>query len=147
MDLKYIGNNIRKRRKELGLTIVDVQKATGISNGNLSGIETGKSAPSAQAIIALSKVLKCSTDYLLLDNEAQKYSNLDSELSADVALLIERFNALDESGRAELLEYAQFKLFQIFQKNNCSESLEKRDIESKQKYIYSTEKNNNDIIA
>lgn len=147
MDLKYVGENIRRRRKELGLTIVDIHNATGISNGNLSGIETGKSAPSAQAIIALSKVLKCSTDYLLLDNFIQERTNLDHSLSDKETTLLERFNSLDAEGQEDLLNYAQYKTFQNF-KNSCHSLPDKKEgNKTKGKYTPLDPENSDNIIA
>lgn len=147
MDLKYIGENIRKRRKELGLTIIDVHIATGISNGNLSGIENGKSAPSAQAIIALAKVLKCSTDYLLLDNFAQENSTLNESLSNNESILLERFNSLDTAGQEDLLDYAQYKVFQRFKSSDDSSQKNKEKNKIQGKYIPLNQENSGDIIA
>lgn len=146
MDLKYIGANIRARRKELGLTIIDVQRATGISNGNLSGIETGKSAPSAHAIISLAKVLKCSTDYLLLNNACSDYSRLNN-LSQEETILLERFNSLDPSGQMDLLDYAQYKQFQNFKKSGDPPPNEKEPCPNKETYSHLNPRNSNDIIA
>lgn len=147
MDLKYIGENIRKRRKELNLTIVEVQRMTGISNGNLSGIENGKSAPSAQAIIALSKVLKCTTDYLLLDKTVQESENLNYSLSNNELILLERFNSLDESAQSELLDYAEYKIFQNFKNSNAHLTNEKENNKIQGRYTPLGQKNSSDIIA
>lgn len=121
MNLKHIGENIRKRRKELGLTIMEIKQITGISNGNLSGIENGKSAPSAQAIIALSKALHCSTDYLLLDNQSCNSSIIDNvNLSSNESTFLERFNSLDSEDQIDVLDYLQYKSFQAFKRMDNS---------------------------
>lgn len=60
-----IGERIKNRRKELNITQIQIQNATGISSGNMSGIESGKSLPSASALIELSKILNCSIDWIL----------------------------------------------------------------------------------
>lgn len=147
MDLKYIGENIRRRRKELGLTIIDIHTATGISNGNLSGIETGKSAPSAQAIIALAKVLKCSTDYLLLDNSMHENPTSNVSLSNNESILLERFNSLDTAGQEDLLDYAQYKVFQQFKNSSASLPNNKDKNKIQGKYITLDPENSDDIIA
>lgn len=147
MDLKYIGENIRNRRKELGLTIVDVQQATGISNGNLSGIENGKSAPSAQAIIALSKVLQCTTDYLLLDNQSCEIPKSKHPLSDNETILLEYFNSLDISGQLELLDYAQFKMFQNFKNSKDNLSNKEKSNKIQERYSSLDQRNNGNIIA
>lgn len=84
IDLKDLGNRIKDRRNELGLSQNEVYELTGISTGNLTGIENGKSAPSAKATIKLSEALHCSTDWILkgdslilekkeLEEEIQQY--------------------------------------------------------------------------
>ena len=54
MNNMEIGTRIKQRRKELGLTQVQIHAKTGISSGNLSLIENGKTLPSSSALINLS---------------------------------------------------------------------------------------------
>ena len=61
-----IGKRIKNRRRELGLTQIQVYEAIGISSGNLSSIENSKILPSSASLIGLSKILNCTTDFLLL---------------------------------------------------------------------------------
>ena len=68
MDTVESGKRIKNRRLELNLTQSDIKQKTGISTGNLSDIERGRSAPSASALCELSDVLECSVDYILLGN-------------------------------------------------------------------------------
>lgn len=42
LDLKLIGNNIKKRRKELGITQKDIAEALNISQGYIADLENGK---------------------------------------------------------------------------------------------------------
>ena len=63
-----IGQRIKERRKSLNITGKQIKEATGISTGNLSEIENGKILPSATALMGLSQVLNCSTDYILFGN-------------------------------------------------------------------------------
>lgn len=63
MDMAYVGDRIKKRRKELHLTIAQVRDKTGISTGNLSEIENGKKLPSAPALLGLSNALNCTCDW------------------------------------------------------------------------------------
>lgn len=51
------------------MTQIDIQKATGISSGNLSDIENDKSMPSAAALISLSRELEVSIDWILTGEE------------------------------------------------------------------------------
>ena len=61
-----IGERIKQRRKELGLTLRDISAKTGISSGNLSEIENNKYLPSADKLISLCGVLDCSIDWILI---------------------------------------------------------------------------------
>ena len=60
-----IGHRIKERRKELKLTQVQIKELCGISNGNLSDFENGNKTPSANSLVALSKALQVSTDWIL----------------------------------------------------------------------------------
>lgn len=104
---QLIGQRIKNRRKELNITQAQIKEATGISTGNLSEIENGHILPSSSALISLSKVLKCSVDYILF-GEAQisekpeisnirdfdqdflvSFNNLSEEDQEEIKLLIE----------------------------------------------------------
>lgn len=73
-----IGERIRQLRKSKHITQTQIYEQTGISSGNLSGIESGKSLPSASAVIELSKILQCSTDYILTGSEHSNSSILEN---------------------------------------------------------------------
>lgn len=76
---KSIGERIKKLRKSRHITQTQIYELTGISSGNLSGIESGKSLPSASAVIELARVLQCSTDYILIGTDPPKSSILESK--------------------------------------------------------------------
>ena len=57
--------NLFRRISEKNLNSVKLSKATGISAGNISDWKSGRSAPSASALIVLADCLDCSIDYLL----------------------------------------------------------------------------------
>lgn len=52
-----IGHEVRRLRKNLGITITDLSAATGISLGMLSKIETGNISPSLTTLQALARAL------------------------------------------------------------------------------------------
>lgn len=58
-----IGNRIRTRRKELRLTQEAIAKSVGVNRVSVSQWESGQNKP--KNLIALSKVLKCSAEWLL----------------------------------------------------------------------------------
>lgn len=55
--LEKFGANVKKIRSEKGLTMLDVEVATGISEGSISKIENGKKNPALTTIIKLAKGL------------------------------------------------------------------------------------------
>lgn len=116
MDVS-IGERIRKRRNELHITQTQVHKKTGISSGNLSGIESGRSLPSASALIGLSKILNCTTDWILTGSspisENKSLSNIEEEL-------LNGFRELPEDDRDELLCIMQMKLRKVKKENSMS---------------------------
>lgn len=67
MDIhtESIGERIKKRRVQLGLTQTDIYKKCGISSGSLSNIENGLRLPSCIILYKLSKVLDCDMNYLI----------------------------------------------------------------------------------
>lgn len=119
MDIS-IGERIKKRRKELNITQPQIKEATGISSGNMSGIEAGRSLPSASALIGLSKVLNCSIDWILTGNspisEGIILSNIEEAFIND-------FRSLPEEEKEELIAILHVKLQKIQQKREKNSKL------------------------
>lgn len=65
-------NNLRKLRKEKGLTQVALQMKTGIEQALLSKYETGERVPPTDALIILADFFNVSIDYLLGRTENPK---------------------------------------------------------------------------
>jgi transcriptional regulator with XRE-family HTH domain len=67
LEQKYetIGARLRQARTAKGLSIPDVFEKTSISRGNLSTLETDKSKPSSDALIALSELYGVTADWIL----------------------------------------------------------------------------------
>lgn len=113
MDLngQAIGKRIRKRRKELGLTQLDIKAATGISSGNLSDIENGNRLPSASTLVHLSNILQCSIDWMLTGfspySENTCFSGIEN---AAARTLLQGFQQLSPRDQEELLEILSIKL-------------------------------------
>lgn len=104
-----IGTRIKARRIQLGYTQKDIERKTGITSGNISTLENGKSTPSATAIIALSSVLKCTTDWLLKGEETVTEDSVLDFLDEDERELIRAFRNFSKTDRQEILEYTEFK--------------------------------------
>lgn len=108
MENKTIGARIKQRRKELGLTQLQIKQETGISSGNMSDIENNNKLPSAPALISLSKVLNCSIDWILKgENSDQSDIILTDERMHH---LLEGFQELPEADKEELIEIMDLKL-------------------------------------
>ena len=58
-------NNIKRARKERGLTQAELAKRVGVTQGNLSAWETDRWKPDVASLKKLCEVLNCSADYLL----------------------------------------------------------------------------------
>ena len=99
-----IGNRIKQRRKELKLTQTQIKELTGISSGNMSDVENGKTLPSATALISLSKALNCSIDWILTGNCNTADNYTDSEKS-----LIDMYRHLSEDDQDEILVLTRLK--------------------------------------
>lgn len=66
MDMAVVGQRVRERRKQAGLTQMEVAKRAGIIQGDLSLLERGKKrALWAETFVRLADTLGCSLDYLL----------------------------------------------------------------------------------
>lgn len=106
-----IGQRIKKRRQELKITQTQIQQKTSISSGNLSCIENGKYLPSAVALLELSKILDCSTDWILTG----KSSTADNSVILDnkESELLNGFRELPEDDREELLCLLHLKLLKM----------------------------------
>lgn len=95
-----IGRRIAERRKSLGITGQQIRERTGISTGNLSGIEKGSSLPSAIALIGLSQILDCSIDWILKGESPISENQMQgSSLSDDKLELLENYSNLDSRGK------------------------------------------------
>lgn len=112
MNSVEIGNRIKQRRKELGLTQVQIYQATGISSGNLSTIENGKSLPSSAALVGLSDLLQCSIDYLLKGVPSLEISKNEDSVSRSTTddNLLNAFHQLDSNDQEEILAMINLKI-------------------------------------
>lgn len=101
-----IGTRIRTRRLALGLTLKDVADREGLHTGNLSELENDKYLPSVPALIALSRALDVSVDWLLgLSQDIP-----DPALSWEEEQLLAACRSLPPASRLDVLDYALFKL-------------------------------------
>ena len=62
----YMQNNLRKLRKEHGLTQISLQMKTGIDQGLISKFENGAQIPTTDALLLLADFYGVSIDYILM---------------------------------------------------------------------------------
>lgn len=114
MDTVELGKRIKNKRLELNLTQSDVKQKTGISTGNLSDIERGRSAPSASALCELSDVLECSVDYILFgktrNTDKAKLSDIREQLTPVQELVLSSLLELDPIDQEEILDIIEMKI-------------------------------------
>lgn len=72
-----LSERLQKLRLEHGLSQKEVASRIGISSSVISGYETGERTPSAEVLLSLSYLYKCSTDYLLGKEKISSHLSLD----------------------------------------------------------------------
>ena len=109
MTAKEIGERIKKRRVELGLTQTDIKESTGISSGNMSDIERGNRFPSIPTLIQLCSILNCTSDYILTGSSPTSEKR-GQDISVSISYLIELFSSLSNDDVDDLIALAEVKL-------------------------------------
>ncbi|EAY9565149.1 LexA family transcriptional regulator [Salmonella enterica] len=71
MNTQLMGERIRARRKELKIRQAALGKMVGVSNVAISQWERSETEPNGENLLALSKALQCSPDYLLKGDLSQ----------------------------------------------------------------------------
>jgi len=124
-----VGQRIKKRRKELNITQTQIKEQTSISSGNLSCIENGKYLPSAVALIELSKVLKCSIDWILTGepsiSDKEQISDIEEVKNRDAqeARLLSYYRAISKPEQEELISIAKMKSDKEMRMTNKSKNI------------------------
>ncbi len=81
---KEIGQRLRILRITNKLNAGEIHKLTGISTGNTSSMETGKTFPSAYALIKLSELYNVSTDWILKGKTLESKDDKDLVTVGDI---------------------------------------------------------------
>ncbi|MEF2968329.1 helix-turn-helix domain-containing protein [Paenibacillus sp. M1] len=139
-----IGERIKGKRKELKLTLKDINKLTGISTGNMSDLENDKYAPSVANLLLISKALSVSIDWLVTGKEYQISEHVvqpttqtasgDSISPADLELLA-KFHQLTEKEQVKiegmimgiLMAREDIRQTSVTQKSSSSMNTERRE--------------------
>lgn len=65
-----LGDNIKKFRKDFGISQEELAEKLGVTKQNIASWESNETQPSLDSIIAISKMFNVSTDMLLVENES-----------------------------------------------------------------------------
>lgn len=85
IDYSDVGQRIKQKRMEKGLTQEKLAELVGIGPSHMSHLESGKTVASMDVFIALCNVLECSADELLCREVVAAKPFLDSWLADLVA--------------------------------------------------------------
>ena len=85
IDYKDVGQRIKEKRIERGLTQEKLSELVGIGPSHMSHIESGSTVPSFEVFISILNTLNCSADELLCREAAAAKPLLNSWLSDLVA--------------------------------------------------------------
>jgi transcriptional regulator with XRE-family HTH domain len=83
-----VGERIRKRRTELGLTQDELAQKAGISKSFLSDVENGKRSIGADTLLDLGRSMSVSLDYLMtgdVSDDKQEQAQIPPELATFAA--------------------------------------------------------------
>lgn len=105
---------LKSLRNKRGVSQPQLAKAVGVSPGNISDWETGRSKPGYVALAALSRFFEVSSDYLLeLDDTPVKTGGSLScdgvELSSLESDLVAMFRLLPDAAKKEVFDLLHFK--------------------------------------
>lgn len=105
MDGKQFGLRVRLSRDDLGLTQEEVAARAGISRTHLTNIEKGRRAnPGIEAVIALSKVLGVTINYLVGETEDPLPGNSSSSSIHESHVVYEVETPTDRQRAQRLLD-------------------------------------------
>ena len=85
---------IKEMRLKLGLSQRQVATRLNVSPTIISGYETGERTPSAENLLALSFLLKCSADYLLGKESSKAILDADGLTNEQIRILSELIDTM-----------------------------------------------------
>ena len=102
--MNSIGERIKARRKELHMSQDDLAFAIGANRVTVSCYETGKYAPSAQAVFTLAKALGVTTEYLM----GEESTSISPDELISFALFGDPKETITDEEFEDIKRYAQF---------------------------------------
>ncbi len=89
-----IGDKLKERRAELGMTQAQVAELTGIKKNTISNYENNISSPSEENMLALMKILQCDANFLFGD-----FLNVEKSIMPSEKQKILKYRCLDTFGK------------------------------------------------
>ncbi|MGG1154412.1 helix-turn-helix transcriptional regulator [Brevibacillus formosus] len=109
MSVKTLGKRVKFVRKQHNMTQVNFAKSLGISQANLSEIESGKSIPSIEILVSLVTQYKVDMHWLILSEEIL----YTKEIQKDEVELISTYRQLQDIAKEEVIDYIKLKLLRF----------------------------------
>lgn len=103
MDFSSIGKNIRRYRKQRGLTLEALAEKVGLSTNYVGALERGEKALALKTLISIVDALDITSDMVLCDVTKNGYK-------AKTSILNEKIEALSPSEREKILQMVDIML-------------------------------------
>lgn len=102
-------NNIKKIRIKRNITQVDLAKKIDVKQETISAYESGKTLPSADALIKIADYLNTSTDYLLgrIEDDSPLSGFNIKEMNPKTYKMINNFIMLKDKEKDDVLWYSE----------------------------------------
>lgn len=97
--LHMMGDRIKERRLELGITQAEIEEMTGIKKNTISNYENNVSSPSIDNIAKLMEILHCDANYLF-------EWDCREVIPSKKELLVQNYDQLNNEGQEDLLDYS-----------------------------------------
>ncbi|QHQ59616.1 helix-turn-helix domain-containing protein [Anaerocolumna sedimenticola] len=145
--MQTIGERIRYERMTHKMSMQALANVLGKSKGNISEYEKGKYEPSAQTVIALSRIFNVSADWLLTGEEYLNNSedstpllNL-SDMETD---LISMFRLLDERDQEDAYDNIYYKYKRVYKDSSLYQRYALDRVAEETAVDYKSSQNKND---
>lgn len=114
-----IGERIRMKRKELGLTLKNVAQISGMSIGNLSDIERGQYNPSSKNLSKLASALQCTGDWIIRGDTEISNSSITT-IPSNIDRITSLLNQLTTEDQEEIEAIINLKITMKIKKDNTN---------------------------
>ena len=94
-------------RMEKGLSQREIAKLMNVSQGTYNNWENGRTQPSIEQLIALSKLFSVSVDYLLGNTDEYGTVHAGEALTSEERSLLKKFRGLSTETRNALLQFLE----------------------------------------